>query len=122
MNYTCSGFCKTSYHLSISPPPTNLPKSLPAPYHSTYHALQQQRVTLERNKIDRKSRMWCQYTCYFPAKGSTNPKGNHPSKFQLAGVRSFGGVREQTNKQTESLTAWCFERDGKQIEERIIDR
>ena len=29
--------------------------------------------------------------------------GNHPSKFQLAGVRRFGGVREQTNKQTHSL-------------------
>ena len=26
--------CKTSYHLLISPPPTNLPNSLPAPYHS----------------------------------------------------------------------------------------
>ena len=27
--------CKTSsYHLLISPPPTNLPHSLPAPYHS----------------------------------------------------------------------------------------
>ena len=40
------------------------------------------------------------------ANGSTNPKnlpypkGNHPSKFQLAGVRRFGGVREQTNKLT----------------------
>ena len=27
-------------------------------------------------------------------------KGNHPSKFQLAGVRRFAEVREQTNRQT----------------------
>ena len=26
--------CRTSYHLLISPPPTKLPNSLPAPYHS----------------------------------------------------------------------------------------
>ena len=26
--------CKTSYHLFFSPPPTNLPNSLPTPYHS----------------------------------------------------------------------------------------
>ena len=44
-----------------------------------------------------------------------HPKGNHPSKFQLAGVRRFGGVREQTNKQqtdslTHSLTDWFFYR------------
>ena len=42
---------KTSYHLLIFPPPTNLPNSLPAPYHSTCHAPQQQRVTLERIKL-----------------------------------------------------------------------
>ena len=44
---------KTSYHLLIFPLPTNLPNSLPSPCHSTYDAPQQQRVTLERNKIDR---------------------------------------------------------------------
>ena len=27
-DYTCSGFCKKSYHLLISPPPTNLPNTL----------------------------------------------------------------------------------------------
>ena len=32
-----------------------------------------------------------------------HPKGNLASKFQLARVRRFGGVREQTNKQTHSL-------------------
>jgi len=41
--------------------------------------------------------------------------GNHPSKLQLAGVRRFGGVREQTNKQsnkqTDSLTDWRFDRE-----------
>ena len=53
-----------------------------------------------------------QYTrsSFFPAYGSTNldffslkqfaPKGNYPSKFQLR----FGGVREHTNKHTNSLT------------------
>ena len=38
--------CKTSYHLLIFPPPTNLPNSLPLPYHSTCHAPKQQGVTL----------------------------------------------------------------------------
>ena len=37
-------------------------------------------------------------------------KGNHPSKFWLAGIRRFGGVREQTSKQTHSLTYKCFYR------------
>ena len=48
---------------------------------------------------------------YFPANGSTNPNvflpktfpipsGIIPSKFQLARVRRFGGVREQTNTLT----------------------
>ena len=63
--------------------------------------------------------MWRQYIRYFPANGSTNPdvfnlKGNHPSKFQLAGVRRFGGVREHpnrhTHKLTHSLTDWRFYR------------
>ena len=44
---------------------------------------------------------------------------NHTSKFQLAGVRRFRGVREQinkqtykqSNKQTDSLTDWCFDRE-----------
>ena len=27
-HYTCSGFCKTTYHLLISPPSTNLPNTL----------------------------------------------------------------------------------------------
>ena len=75
--------CKTSYHLLISPPPTNLPNSLPSPYHSTCHAPQQQRVTLERNKIDRQSRMWRQYTCYFPANRSTNPDEFQPKTFLI---------------------------------------
>ena len=34
--------------------------------------------------------------------------GNHPSKYQLAGVRRFGGVRQQTNRQIHSLTDKCF--------------
>ena len=38
-------------------------------------------------------------------------KGNNPSKFQLAEVRRFGEVREQTNRQTDSLTDWRFYSD-----------
>ena len=56
-HYTCSGFCKTSYHLLISPPPTNLPNTL--------------KIHTGENKIDCQSRMWRQYTCFFPANGST---------------------------------------------------
>ena len=29
-----------------------------------------------------------------------NPKGNHPIKFQVTGVRRFGGVGKQTDKLT----------------------
>ena len=75
--------------------------------------------------------MWRQYTCYFPANGSTNPdvfypktKGNHPSKFQLAGVCRFGWVREhpnrQTDRQTHSLTDWCFDREISIYEKYLI--
>ena len=53
-HYICSGFCKTSYHLLISPTPTNLPNTL--------------KIHTGENKIDRQSRMWRQYTCYFSAK------------------------------------------------------
>ena len=104
-HYTCSGFCKTSYHLLISPPPTNLPNTL--------------KIHNGENKIDHQG---SQYTCQFPVNCSMNPdvfclklfasqgKGDHPSKFQHAGVHRFGGVREQTNKQTHSLIDWRFYR------------
>ena len=53
-NYTCSGFCKTSYKLLISPPPTNLANTL--------------KIHTGENKIDRQGRQYTiQYTCYFPA-------------------------------------------------------
>ena len=42
--------------------------------------------------------------------------GNHPSKFQPAGVPRFGGVREHPNTQTHSLTDWCFDR----VKERVL--
>ena len=48
-----------------------------------------------------------------------HPKGNHPSKFQLVGVCRFGGVREQTNKQTDSLTDWHFYRVIVDIKNKI---
>ena len=33
---------------------------------------------------------------FFLAQNPPYPKGNHPTKFHLVGVRRFGGVREQT--------------------------
>ena len=47
---------------------------------------------------------------FFSPKPSLS-QGKYPSKFQLAWVRRFGGVRVQTNTQTHSLTDWCFDRD-----------
>ena len=58
---------------------------------------------------------------YFPANGSINldvflaynllhSKGSHPLKYQLISFSRFGGVREQTNTQTHSLTSYCFYR------------
>ena len=52
-SYTCSGFCKTSYHLFISPPPTNHQNTI------KFHT--------GENKIERYSRMCRQYTCFFYA-------------------------------------------------------
>ena len=98
-HYTCSGFCKTSYHLLISPPPTNLPNTL--------------KIHTGENKVDRKSRMWRQYTCYFPANGSTNPDVFQPKTFQSQGKSSLKVSARQgspfwrcqgTNKQAHSLT------------------
>ena len=43
------------------------------------------------------------------------------SKFQLPGVRRFGGDREQTNKQTDSLTDRCFDREIEFIN-KILDK
>ena len=45
----------------------------------------------------------------FPANGSTNPDVFQPKtfpipQFKLVVIRRFGGVREQLNKQTDSLT------------------
>ena len=62
--------------------------------------------------------MWRQYTCYFPGNGSTNEsrcffslkpslfQGESSLKISARWVRHFGGVREQTNKQTHKLTHW----------------
>ena len=51
----------------------------------------------------------------FFAQNILHPKGNHRSKFQLAGVCRFGGLREQINKQTFSPKDWCFYRVNKNI-------
>ena len=65
-HYTCSGFCKTSSHLLISPPPTNLPNTW--------------KIHTGENKIDCQGR---QCTCYFPANGSTNPDVFQPKTFSI---------------------------------------
>ena len=111
-HYTCGGFCKTSYHLLISPPPTNLP-----------------------NTIDRQDRQYrCyfshHYTRYFPANGSTNPDVFQPKTFSIPkgiipqNFRSLGfAVSEEqgTSKQTHSLTDWCFDREINNNKWNMID-
>ena len=108
-HYTCSDFCQTSNHLLISSPPTNLPNTL--------------KIHTGENKFDRQSRMWRQYTCYFPANGSTNPdvfqpktfpipRGIIPQNFSSLGFavsEELGNI--QTHKLTHSLTNWCFDRE-----------
>ena len=37
-------------------------------------------------------------------------------------ARRFGGVREQTNKQTDSLTDWCFDREKNREDIFSLDR
>ena len=100
--------CKTSYYLLISSPPTNISNTL--------------KIHTGENKIDRQSRMWRQYTYYFPANGSTNPDIFQPKTFPMPrgiiphNFRSLGfAVSEElgnklTNKQTHSLTSYCFYR------------
>ena len=101
-HYTCSGFCKTSYLLLISSPPTNLLNTL--------------KIHSGENKIDRQSRKQRQYTCYFPANGSTNPDVFQPKTFPIPrriipqNFRSLGFAvseelgNKQTNTHTNSLT------------------
>ena len=104
-HYTCSGFCKTTYHLLISPPPTNLPNTL--------------KIHTGENKIDRQGR---QYACYFPANGSTYPdvfqpktflipRGIIPQNYSLLGFAILEKLgKKQIDRQTESLTDWHFYR------------
>ena len=101
-HYTCSGFCKTSYHLLISPPLTNLLNTL--------------KIHIGENRINRQSRMWRQCTCYFPANGLTNldvfqpktfpiPWGIIPQNFSSLGFAVSEELRnKQTKKQTHRLT------------------
>ena len=97
-HYTCSGFCKTSYHLLISPPPTNLPNTL--------------KIHTGENKIDR-------YTRYFPTNGSTNPECFQLKTFSIPrGIISqnfsslgFAVSEELGNKHTDSLTDQRFDRE-----------
>ena len=94
-HYTCSGFCMTSYHLLISPTPDNLPITL--------------KIHTGENQIDHQG---CQYTCYFPANGSTNPDVFQPKTFSIPrGIipqnfssLGFAVLEELGNKQTNTLT------------------
>ena len=105
---------KTSYHLSISPSPTNLPNTL--------------KIHTGENKIDRQGRQYSiQLYMLFPANGSTNPDvfslkhsashGESSLKISARWVSPFRrsqGTNKQTNKQTHtqthSLTDWRFYR------------
>ena len=112
-HYTCLGFCKTSYHLLISPPPTNLPNTL--------------KIHTGENKIDRQGRQYTcyfphHYTRYFPANGLTNPDVFQPKTFSIPrGIipQNFSSLgfavsqelgNKQTHTQTHSLTFYCFDR------------
>ena len=93
---------KTSYHLLISPTPTNLPNML--------------KIHTGENKIDCQSQIWRQQACYFPANGLTNPDVFQLKTFPIPreiipqNVSSLGfTVSEelgniQTDTQTDSLT------------------
>ena len=63
--HICNGFCKISYYLLIFPPPTF-------------------KIHIGENKIDHQSRIWRQYTRYFPANGSTNPDVFQPKTFLIS--------------------------------------
>ena len=95
-HYTCSGFCKTSYHLLISPSPTNLPNTL--------------KIHNGENKIDHQG---SQYTCQFPVNCSMNPDvfclklsaSQGGSSFKISARWGSPFWRSQgTNIQTDSLT------------------
>ena len=61
------------------------------------------------------------YFFYFPANESGCFLAEnilHPSKFQLAGVRPFGGIREQTSKQTDRLA--LLQSDFKSFECKLL--
>ena len=103
-HYKCSGFCKTTYHLLISPPPTNLPNTL--------------KFILERIKLT--ARVECgasihaifqltvrRIQMFFSLKPSQS-QGESSLKISARWGSPFR--RSQgTNKHTHSLTDWCFD-------------
>ena len=101
-HYTCSGFCKTSYHLLISPPPTNLPNTL------NIH-------TGENNKIDRQVRQYTHAIFLLTVRRIWMFFSLKPSPYQgesflkISGrwdspFRRSQGTSKQTHKLTHSLT------------------
>ena len=108
-HYTCSGFCKTSYHLLISPPPTNLPNTL------NIH-------TGENNKIDRQVRQYTHAIFLLTVRRIWMFFSLKPSPYQgesslkISGrwglpFRRSQGTSKHTHKLTFSLTDWCFDRE-----------
>ena len=113
---------KTSYHLLIFPPPTNLPNSLPSPYHSKCHAPQQQRVTLHWREIKLIARVECVarihatflltvqwIKMFFNLKHSAS-KGESSLKISAYWSSPFRRSKGTNIQQTDLLTDWCFYR------------
>ena len=111
-HYTCSGFCKKSYHLLISPPPTNLANTL--------------KIHTGENKIDRQGRQYLymltihalfllivrRTRVFFQPKTFSIPRriiSQNFSSLVFAVSEELGN--KQTNKHTNSLTDWCFYRE-----------
>ena len=92
-HYTCSAFCKTTYHLLISPPPTNLPNRLKihTGENQSIHAIFQ--LTVRRIRI------------FFQPKTFCIQRGIIPQNFSLLGFAVSEELgNNQTNTQTHSLT------------------
>ena len=91
---------KTFYHLLISQPPTHLSNSLPAPYRSPSILVKDSYWSETLIKLTAQVESGASIHAIFQLTirqirmfFSLNPR-----------VRRFGGVKEQTNKQTDTLT------------------
>ena len=126
--------CKTSYHLLISPPlPTSLIHSqhpITRPLFSICHRLKILHCwRVNPHKIACNSKMWQQYTRFFPAIGLTIPdvfqlktflipRGIIPQKINSSGLFVS---EELGNKHTNSLTSYYFLRVMVNTVDELID-